>query len=175
MIGKNIVLRALEPKDIDLLYSLENDTRLWHLSNTIAPFSRFVLEQYLVNAHEDLFNTKQLRLVIEVIDPQTPSTSVGLIDLYEFDPLHLRAGVGIIISEDWRGKSYASEALSLLINYCFHTLHLKQLFAGIPADNEASIRLFMGAGFTQSGIRHQWIRQDDTWLDELFFQYIRPQ
>jgi diamine N-acetyltransferase len=174
MIGKNIALRALEPSDIDLLYSLENDSRLWHLSNTITPFSRFVLEQYLVNAHEDIFTSKQLRLVIEAMDTQMPSTPVGLIDLYEFDPIHLRAGVGIMIIEHERGKSYASEALGLLINYCFHTLQLKQLYAGIPADNEASIRLFRNAGFTQTGIRHQWIRQGDSWVDELFFQHIRP-
>ena len=63
--SKNIELRALEPSDVDLLYQWENNEELWHLSNTVAPFSRFVLEQYVMDSHQDIFTTKQLRLMID--------------------------------------------------------------------------------------------------------------
>ena len=62
--GKNILLRALEQTDLDFLYELENDTSIWEVSNTIAPYSRYILKKYLENSHKDIFEVKQLRLVI---------------------------------------------------------------------------------------------------------------
>ena len=59
-----IRLRALETGDLDLLFSVENDPQFWEVSNTLAPYSRELLGQYLKNAHQDIFEAKQLRLVI---------------------------------------------------------------------------------------------------------------
>jgi len=41
--GENINLRALEPSDLDVLYNWENDTSIWKVSQTIAPFSKNIL------------------------------------------------------------------------------------------------------------------------------------
>ena len=35
-----IILRALEPEDVELLYTWENDHLIWQVSNTLIPFSR---------------------------------------------------------------------------------------------------------------------------------------
>ena len=64
--GENIVLRALEPSDLELVYQWENNTNIWKVSQTISPFSRHTLSQYLANAHQDIFTAKQLRLMIEL-------------------------------------------------------------------------------------------------------------
>ena len=48
--GEQIVLRALEPEDLDFLYQLENDSSIWEVSNTTTPYSRFILKQYLDNS-----------------------------------------------------------------------------------------------------------------------------
>ena len=62
--GENIFLRALEPEDLDFLYELENNGDVWEISGTTAPYSKFILRQYLENAHKDIFEAKQLRLCI---------------------------------------------------------------------------------------------------------------
>src|SRR3954469_9733252 len=123
--GKDIYLRALEPSDVDVLYKWENNRQIWHVSNTQTPFSRYVLEQFLVNAHEDIYTNKQLRLIISENDKED---AVGAIDLFDFDPYHLRAGVGILIADEHRNKGYALEALQLLQEYAFKTLLLQQLY-----------------------------------------------
>src|ERR1700741_62691 len=115
--GNNVCLRALEQSDIDVLYKWENDTSIWKVSGTLAPFSRFTLEQYLLNAHQDIYTTKQLRLIIEPVSPLLSAAEVkpaGCIDLFEFDPHHKRAGIGIMVEEAFRGNGFASEALELL-------------------------------------------------------------
>jgi len=91
---KNIHLRALEPTDLDFLYALENDTNLWKVSETITPFSKYVLTRYLENSHRDIFDVKQLRLMIEHSQTKQP---LGCIDLFDFNPQHHRVGVGLVI------------------------------------------------------------------------------
>jgi diamine N-acetyltransferase len=172
--AKNISLRAMEPADIELLYNIENNTDWWHLSSNVTPYSRFVLEQYLVNAQPDIYSARQLRLMINAHEASTPET-VGAIDLYEFDPVNLRAGVGVVIATKWQNKGYASTALEILKNYAFDTLNLHQLYCGITTDNIHSIRLFENHGFLNMGIRKHWVRNENQWLDELMMQCLNPE
>ena len=169
--GENILLRAMEPSDVDLLYKWENDTSIWHVSNTITPFSKHVLQQYVDNSHLDLYTTKQLRLII---DNNQNKKSIGCIDLFDFEPYHKRAGIGVLISnKDDRNKGFAKEALSLLIQYSFLRLNLHQLYCNITTDNEASIKLFTQFGFEIIGTKKQWIWSGDDWKDEHLLQLIR--
>ncbi len=173
MIGKNIKLRALEHSDLDRLYIWENDPQLWHLSNTFAPFSRYVLEQYILNSHQDIYTIRQLRLMIDwVTAPQVPET-VGSIDLFDFDPHHLRAGVGIFIAKAFQNKKLATEALDILKEYCFKTLKLNQLFCNIESDNAISLKLFQNAGFEICGCKKKWNKRNDIWMDEWMLQLLR--
>jgi diamine N-acetyltransferase len=171
--GGVVSLRALEPEDADLLYEWENDCRIWHLSNTIAPLSRFALEQYILNTGQDIFATRQLRLMID-LQSKGGKTSIGSVDLFEFEPLHLRAGAGLLVNEKYRGRGYASEALTLLIGYAFGTLRLHQLYANVSASNHDSIKLFKKNGFLPAGIKKEWNRLPNKWEDELMFQLINP-
>ena len=163
-----IRLRALEPDDLDLLYRWENDAAIWYLSNTLTPFSKYTLSQYIQSASQDIYEAKQLRMIIE---EKTDNKAVGAIDLFDFDPYHLRAGIGILISEkENRKKGYASEALETLKKYCFTVLLLHQLYCNITEDNTESLRLFINHGFVITGQKKEWIRTAGGWLTEYFLQ-----
>ncbi|MFY9307472.1 MAG: GNAT family N-acetyltransferase [Bacteroidia bacterium] len=169
--GQHISLRALEPTDVDLLYQWENDTEVWEVSHTQTPFSKLVLKEYLSAAYQDIYTTKQLRLVIETTSEKK---AVGCIDLFDFEPNHQRVGVGILIAnKDERRKNYATEALGLLKEYCFTTLNVHQIFCNITTDNEPSILLFQKEGFEITGIKKQWIRSGAVFKDEFLLQLIR--
>lgn len=94
MKDENVLIRALEPEDLEYLYKWENDMDLWEVSDTLTPFSHFTLKKYIENADTDIYSAKQLRLMIADVNTKEP---LGLIDLYDFDPYHLRAGLGIMI------------------------------------------------------------------------------
>ena len=164
-----IKLRPLEPEDLEFLYKWENDPAIWQVSNTMVPFSRYILKQYLEESHRDIFETKQLRLIIENSNEQ----AVGAIDLFDFDPYHQRAGIGILIyNKDDRGKGLASDALTLMTKYAVEVLGLHQLYANITVDNETSIHLFKKVGFEFSGTKKDWIKTSEGWLDEEVYQKI---
>lgn len=167
--GTKIKLRAIEPSDIDLLHKWENDRSIWSVSNTVTPFSRQEIEEYITSIR-DIYADKQLRLMICLA---TNNKSIGCIDLFDFDKNNLKAGVGILIAESsQRQKGYASEALELLIKYCFTILNLHQLYCNIPVDNEASLKLFKKYGFQEIGIKKDWIRTGKKWVDEYIFQLV---
>lgn len=167
--GNKVYLRALEQKDLDFLYELENNTDVWEVSGTIAPYSKDVLQLYLDNAHRDLFDVKQLRLVIST----NQHKAIGLIDIFDFEPNHKRAGLGIIILEtQQRNKGIGAEAITLLCNYVFKVLDLKQVYANILEDNAASMHLFKKLGFVEVGIKKDWVRVNNTYKNEVLLQKI---
>lgn len=164
--GIKTKLRAIEPEDVDIIYQWENDLKIWHLSNTVTPFSRFAIEQYIFNSG-DIYSSKQLRLIIEV-----DNEAAGCIDLFDFDPNNRRAGIGIFINKNFRNNGYAKDALNTLVDYCFKILNLHQLYCSILSDNTESLNLFKSKGFEITGTRKQWIYHNNKWLDELFLQLI---
>jgi diamine N-acetyltransferase len=168
--GNTIYLRALEPEDLEFVYAIENNESIWNVSNTQTPYSRFLIRQYLENAHQDIFEAKQLRLAICMNDT---FEAVGLIDLFDFDPKNNRAGVGIVISsESNRNSGIGSEALHLVINYAFNQLQLHQLYANIGSDNEISLQLFTKFGFQKIGIKKDWNKINNSYEDEILYQLI---
>lgn len=171
MRSENLQLRALELADVDLLYKWENDTSLWHLSSTLMPFSRFALEQYVINVSEDIFTAKQLRMMIDLRDGSELET-IGCIDLFDFDPANMRAGIGIMIIDEARGKGYASEALDMIIDYSFNLLGLHQLYSNVISENKASLDLFKKKHFEIIGVKKEWLRFDKDWADEYMLQLI---
>jgi diamine N-acetyltransferase len=169
--GKIISLRALEPEDLEFIYHIENDENIWEVSNTQTPYSKFLIRQYLENAHQDIYEAKQLRLAICKKDT---FEAIGLIDLFDFDPRNQRAGVGIIIqNETDRNSGFGKEALGLVIDYAFQQLQLHQLYANIGTENTASIALFTTFGFEKIGIKKDWISTNNVFQDEALFQLIK--
>jgi diamine N-acetyltransferase len=168
--NQSISLRAPELEDLDLLVIWENDPSIWQVSGTLTPFSRYILKQYLEHAGKDIYEVKQLRLMIQLKSNHRP---VGAVDLFNFDPHHHRAGIGILIAEPSdRRQGYAREALETVIAYCFDVLHLHQIYCNIAAGNSASIKLFEEAGFIESGRKKEWLFDGSKYEDELLFQRV---
>lgn len=167
-----IKLRALEPEDVDVLYRWENDPRVWRVSGTVAPFSKYILRRFIENQKYDIYETRQMRLVIE---SKLSGKPVGAIDLFDIDPYNHRAGVGVLIyDKEDEGQGYASSALQALIRYSFQILGLNQLWCNILSNNTRSINLFRSKDFSVVGLKKEWVRTTTDWLDEYMLQLINP-
>ncbi|WP_434036574.1 GNAT family N-acetyltransferase [Formosa sp. 4Alg 33] len=167
--GEHIFLRALEPEDLDFIHEVENNEAIWELSNTQTPYSRYLIKQYLDESHLDIYEVKQLRLVISDYD----NNLIGLIDIFDFDFRNRKAGIGILITDEAkRAKGYGSEALSLLVNYCFNQLQLHQVYCNISEDNEASLKLFKNLEFQIIGLKKDWNLVHGVYKNEFLLQLI---
>lgn len=165
-----LTLRAPEPEDLDIFYRWENDTALWAFGCAIEPYSRYALRQYIATADHDIYARRQLRLMVE---RRADRMVVGVVDLFDFDPTHQRAGVGLLIDRAFQRQGFASEALNLLVDYAFGVLHLRQLYAHVPTDNAACLALFDRAtAFTHTATLRSWLQRHDTYVNVEVWQLI---
>jgi len=163
----NLSLRALEPDDLELVYDVENDKSLWVYSNTTSPFSNHTLKKFIENSHLDIIEHKQLRMVIA-----DDKKSCGFIDLYDYDFVNRRVGVGIIIFEKYRSKGIGLSSLQLTEKYLLEHVPIHQLYANISSKNKESISLFEKSGFVNVGLKKDWIFYNNKFNDEFLFQKI---
>ena len=163
LLNNNIIrLRAPEPEDLEKLYIWENDSALWEMGSTLSPYSRYELKQYIADAGIDIYERKQLRLIIEL---KETNTAIGTVDLYDFDPHHRRAGIGIIVDPAHQRKGFAKSALNLLVDYAFSFLKIHQLYAYIPITNTPSLHLLEQCGFETMGLLKDWLFTANGYVD----------
>ena len=168
--NEKIILRAPELSDLDTLFEWENDQSIWHLSQTLTPFSRFDLEQFILNNNHDIYAEKQLRFMMESKEDQS---LVGCVDLFDFDPHNARVGIGILVDEKYRQEGWASTTLDLLMEYCFHHLKVHQVFCNILSSNNSSLHLFKRKHFVEIGVKKEWVFLQGEYHDEVLLQLIR--
>ncbi len=162
------LLRALEPYDVETLYLWENDSDVWRVSGSTAPVSRERLMHFIEEQNYDIYATRQMRLVIE-----HEGVAVGSLDILDFDPQHLRFGLGILIYDSsHRRQGYARSAIEQIKEYGRQTLGLHQIWTNVAADNVASRRLFEQCGFEQCGLKREWLRRDEGYVDQVEYQCI---
>ncbi|MBQ8501827.1 MAG: GNAT family N-acetyltransferase [Bacteroides sp.] len=167
--SERVFLRALEPEDLEILYTMENDSETWDVSNFTVPYSHYLLKQYIADNQADIFADRQLRLIIAQVGT---GTVLGTIDVTDFSPIHARGDVGISLLRCYRGQGYAIEALRLLCEYFFRFLNLRQLTAHVAADNTSSLKLFQTCGFRPCGLLKEWWRVENEYRDVVVLQLL---
>ena len=168
MTTRQIRLRAMEPEDLDLLYHIENDHRLWNVGNTNVPYSRYLLHEYIAQATGDIYADRQVRLVIE----NEEGLTIGLADLMNFDAKNCRAEVGLVIITQHRCQGYGQLAVAEILHYALHVLHLHQLYAVIDAGNDGALRLFGKMGFSGTSTLPEWLYDGKKYHDAVLMQII---
>lgn len=161
-----IVLRAIEPEDLDALYMIENNMELWNVGTTNVPYSRYMLHEYVAESAGDIYTDKQVRLMIE----NDRKEVVGIVDIVDFDPRHRRAEVGIVIQNRYRRQGYAKHALAKAIDYARKVLHLHQLYAVVEQENTHSVHLFSQLGFQPNMPLKHWLYDGREYHDAIVMQ-----
>jgi len=164
--GTKVFLRTLEPTDSELLLDWENDPSNWKVSNTMVPFSKELIYQY-VHSAQDIYAVKQVRFIVCCCEDER---EVGAVDLFDFDPKHQRAGVGILIRGEEQSKGFAAEALQLVEDYALNHVGIRNLYCNILEDNDRSIALFEKQRFIKVGHKSNWFNHGGRWLDEFLYQ-----
>ena len=138
--GKKIVLRSLHHSDLSFLYNIENNQENWQFGSEERQYTRPELVSYIKNAETDILTAKQYRFIIDLDgDP------VGIIDLFNYTTNSVE--LGVIITEDYRKRGFAREAVDLLVDYVFAILDINKVCASVAKDNLASIKLFHSCNF----------------------------
>ena len=160
----NLILRTPLLSDFDDLLSWENDLKNNQYTDVPVFYTPSQIEDFL-NSDHDLLLQNQIRYIIEF-----NSSAVGCIDLYDYDVVNSRAGVGIYVDSNFRNKGIASKSLELLKSISIEKYLIANLYADIMSGNKSSIKIFEKANFIKNGIKSNWIRTENSFEDVLFYQ-----
>ena len=162
-----VVLRAMEPEDLEWLYAMENDREVWQIGNTSVPYSRYVLHDYIANSTNDIYHDGQVRMIVE----NEAHEQIGMVDVFDFNAQHRRAEVSIVVQKK-RRKGYAAAAIARIADYSLRVLHLHQIYAVVAEDNEASLALFFSQGFQTHNRLKEWLFDGVEYADAIVLQKI---
>jgi diamine N-acetyltransferase len=170
-----ITLKAIEPSDVSLLLKWENNPEIWTISETIEPISKYKLDTYIKQTLTiDVFGLRQLRLMIHNVESSTFDITdpIGTVDLFEFDPIHKHAGIGIMLLKEYQGQGIGTMVLDQFLSYCFEKLQLHSVYANISETNINSIKFFENYGFKKVAEYKEFLYENNKFVSQLTYQYI---
>lgn len=158
--GKKVVLRAMEMGDCKLIIDMFNDPAIENLVGGWAlPLSMFSQQKWLEQHYND---QNAFRFVIDTKE----DGAVGIITLTEINWKNRSASLGAkIASKDNRSKGYGTDALMAMMRYVFDELGFHRLEATRLAINQASARLLKKLGFTEEGVKREYIYKGGKYID----------
>ncbi len=143
-----VVLRPLSVADAEALFIAHGDAGTHHFWS--GPAHKDVAQTAAYIADTLAFPSAHGWAITEV-----GGEALGRVALFK-----VRDGVGelgIIMRPDATGRGLASKAVKLVEEYAFGPLSMHRLVADIDPDNNASISLFLRAGFQREGLlRGNW-------------------
>ena len=163
--GESVTLRPPREGDVEKAYEWDRDPELaaWNGRPPIKISLSAARRDYLARWEDPSVKT----FIIEAEDE-----AIGMATLYDFR--HEGCEVGIKIgSKNLRGRGYASEALELIVSYCFETLNLKVVRGSTLAHNQRMQRVFEKCGFKEVGDGSIISRFDNRRYTELFYERRR--
>ena len=147
----NILLRAVEPEDIDFMMECEADRDSFLWSDYRAPLSRNQLMTYALTYDADPFVSGQLRLIVEA-----EGKRAGILDLYEISEKDSKAYVGITMHPRFRKQGIGKKTLESLGKLASDRLGLKTLVGKVSCENYAGEGLFRSAGYDEIAVLPAW-------------------
>ena len=163
-----VLLRPLEPEDLEPLYQMENSMEDWEHSSNTVPFSHYLLRDYIATQKCDLAIDRQVRLVI--CDRNNPGLVMGLADLNDYNPIHRRAEIGIILAKEFRGRGYSLQAMRAFIGYIRSARLVDHVYAYVSEYNSACIRMLGKCGFIHGSTLKNWFVKEGKGINAEVFQ-----
>ena len=164
IIGKKIHLRALQKSDIgDKYLGWVNDPEVnQYLFVGMFPTTLEKLESYYQQ-----MATCPNNIILAIVIKKTDEY-IGNIALNNINWVNRNVDMGIMIGnkKSW-GHGYGTEAVSLIVDYCFQKLNLHKVGLSIHASNKSAIKVYRRVGFVEEGILKDELYTDGAYYDKL--------
>lgn len=169
--GKKVLLRALEPEDMEVLRDIVNDPEIERL---VGGWSLPVSKKQQLEWYENISNSNMnIRFAIETKEDGV----IGMADLRILDWKNRVAFHGIKIgNKKFRGRGYGKDVVLTIMKYAFEELQLNRLDGTIIEYNIPSKKLYLEkCGWKLEGLRRQYVFKNNKYHDELIVGILRSE
>lgn len=174
--GRRLDLCWLTQEDAPAIFSIFGNPEVMRFWSS-PPLPDLAAASALIDEIHGLFRTRQL--FQWGIRRREDDTVIGTCTLYNLDLAHRRGEIGFALARSCWGQGFASEALDVLLDFCFNRLGLHRLEADADPENVASLRALERKGFQREGyLRERWHHlgevRDAVFLGLLKREWKRP-
>jgi RimJ/RimL family protein N-acetyltransferase len=169
LVGEHVRLRLVENDDLSLLVAWRNDAAIW-----AGFFNKFPLS---MAGQKDWFarlvdNQEQKLFMICLLEKSDPIGTIGLNHI-DFANQSVELGNVLIGRDEHSGRGHATEALELLLRYCFLRLNMNRVYLQVYAHRNRAIALYKHCGFQVEGTLREARFEDGTYRDVLIMSILR--
>lgn len=168
--GEKVYLSPMNLEDIEKYVKWMNDFSTTDGLGSSSKVTTFESEKaWLINNMDK--KEQQFAIVLKETDKL-----IGNCGFCDINHLHQKGEVGLFIGEEEnRSKGYGTEALSLLVEYGFNYLNLKNIMLKVFSFNKRAIKSYEKLGFKVFGKRTEVYYLNGKWYDEYFMEILRKE
>lgn len=167
--GKQIYLRAMEPKDMDCFWDMINDP---DISRNVVGWSVPVSKRQQMQWYEYVVGDRtNLRFTIVSKENDTP---LGMITLTGVDWQSRSAEHGIKLQASCpKEKGIATDAVMTLMGYAFLEMGLHRIESTRISYNKASEKLYKKCGWIDEGVKREAVYRGGTYHDLIVMSVLK--
>ena len=170
--GQQTRLRAYTKDDLPLRRACLNDV---DLSRLVYPGILFPLRPEDQEKWYESLDPKSDKQYSFAIESKDDSLYVGCCTVCDIDAKNRSASIGIFIGkEHWR-KGYGSDALRVLLRFCFGEVNLNKIMLQVYSFNTPAIRCYEKLGFKTEGVLRQALFRDGQYHDTVAMGMLRSE
>lgn len=109
---------------------------------------------------------------IYAIELKESSKCIGCISV-ELEPSHEKASFGYVLNKNYWGKGYMTEALSVILSFCFAELELNRVEATHYVGNDASGKVMEKCRMKQEGVGIKEVKIKGAFQDVVHYGIIK--
>ena len=169
LVGERVRLRGVREDEVVTLARWEMDAgREVTLMARVAPPSEAAAKERIAkwSANED----DTLGFAIETLDD--PPVLVGHVSVFSIRAKNRHAALGIALGREHIGHGYGTDAMRVIVGYGFRELGLHRIELTVSPFNQAGIRAYEKAGFTEEGRQREKVLHDGRWYDEVLMSIL---
>ncbi len=170
--GKLVRLRAYEQDDLAHARNFLNHPDVAQMMN---PHILFPLRQEDEQKwYESLSSTSEKEYAFAIERKGSPAY-LGGCGVHNIDGKNHHAIIGLFVGAEHRGQGYGSDALRILVRFCFNELNLNKVSLKVFSFNQRAIECYRKFGFVLEGTLRQQIFRNGGYHDELIMSILRSE
>ena len=150
----DISFRAVEERDLILLYKMRKDEVINNMLFTLYPVSMYGQEKWL----EHITNSTDKKVfMVEAKINYGRLLTIGCVRLTDIDFVNRKIEIGADLCSSFRGKGYGKKVYDSLLQYCFDQMGMNQVYLYCLENNVNAIKCYLSVGFKQLCVLEEWI------------------
>jgi len=157
IIAEEIMLRKIIPSDIDSLYEIYSNERLFVHSPNMLKKNKDTVANMIGHFERDFNKQKMIFLGIEEND--NPDYIVGVAEIFDYDCVVNMVTIGYRLNDRFWGKGIATKTVKAITDYLFNNIGINRIQAFVIPENTKSLDVLRRNNYVEEGI----IRQGFVW------------